>query len=103
MALEKTTDETMDDLRRFTAAHKYLEPTDRLLRRADLVKFAKYQPTIPEHEEMLTTAFDIVNGTKVIEVTPVEDNSGNRPASGKPAYAGAVHGGQNGEGEMKNV
>lgn len=71
-ALEETTDETMDDLRRFPVAHPVLEQTDRILRRADLVKFAKYQPTIPEHEETLAAAFEIVDRTKVVE-RPVEE------------------------------
>jgi hypothetical protein len=65
MSLEKTTDETMDDLRRFPAAYQVLEETDRILRRADLVKFAKYQPAVSEHEEMLAAAFDIIDKTKV--------------------------------------
>ncbi|MEK7249163.1 MAG: hypothetical protein AAB209_01950 [Bacteroidota bacterium] len=80
MSLEKTTDETMGDLRRFSVAHSILEQTESILRRADLVKFAKYQPLIPEHEEMLTIAFDIVDRTKVVEMpthptggTPVEN------------------------------
>ncbi len=73
MALEKTTDETMDDLRRFSNAHPVLEQTDRILRRADLVKFAKHQASIPEHEEMMTTAFEIVDKTKVVETAPVQE------------------------------
>lgn len=72
MSLEKTTDETMDDLRRFSAAHPILEQADRILRRADLVKFAKYQPSIPDHEEMLAVAFEIIDKTKVAEMAPVK-------------------------------
>jgi hypothetical protein len=67
MALEKTTDEIMDDLRRFSNAHPVLEQTDRILRRADLVKFAKHQASIPEHDETLAAAFEIVDKTKVVE------------------------------------
>lgn len=67
MSLEKTSDETIADLRRFAAAHPVLEQTDRILKRADLVKFAKYQPAIPEHEEMLTVAYEIIDKTRVIE------------------------------------
>lgn len=72
MSLEKTTDETMNDLRRFSAARPILEKADRILRNADLVKFAKYQPSIPEHEEMLTVAFEIIDRTKVVEVRQIE-------------------------------
>lgn len=66
-ALEKTTDETMDDLRRYAIAHPVLEQTDRILRRADLVKFAKHQASIPEHEETLAVAYEIIDKTKVVE------------------------------------
>lgn len=67
MALEKTTDEIMDDLRRFSATYPALEQTDRILRRADLVKFAKHQASIPEHEETLAVAYEIIDKTKVVE------------------------------------
>jgi hypothetical protein len=67
LSLEKTTDETLHDLQRFSVAHSVLPQTETLLRRADLVKFAKYQPTIAENEEMLALAFDIVERTKVVE------------------------------------
>lgn len=72
-ALEQTTDETMDNLRRYAAAHAVLEQTDRILRRADLVKFAKHQASIPEHEETLAVAFEIVEKTKLIEVPQAEE------------------------------
>lgn len=70
LSLEKTTDETLYDLRRFSVAHPVLPQTETLLRRADLVKFAKYQPTIAENEEMLALAFEIVDRTRVIERPP---------------------------------
>jgi hypothetical protein len=74
MALEKTTDEIMDDLRRFANAYPVLEQTDRVLRRADLVKFAKHEASIPEHEETLAAAFEIVDKTKVVELAePAEE------------------------------
>jgi hypothetical protein len=72
-ALEQTTDEAMDNLRRHAAAHAVLEQTDRILRRADLVKFAKHQASIPEHEETLAVAFEIVEKTKLIEVPQAEE------------------------------
>lgn len=72
MSLEKTTDETMNDLRRFWAARPILEKADRILRNADLVKFAKYQPSISEHEEMLAVAFEIIDRTKVVEARQIE-------------------------------
>ena len=66
MALEQTTDEIMDDLRRHVQLPDLLNETEGLLRRADLVKFAKYQPDIPEHEEMFSGALSIVDRTKAI-------------------------------------
>ncbi len=68
MALEKTTDEILDDLRRHPVAQSIFEQTGKLLRRADLVKFAKYEPSIPEHEEMLSGAFDIIEKTRMREL-----------------------------------
>lgn len=80
LSLEKTTDETLQDLQRFAVAQSVLPQTEVLLRRADLVKFAKYQPTIAENEAMLELAFDIVERTRVLErpaydahTTPQED------------------------------
>jgi hypothetical protein len=37
------------------------------------VKFAKHQASIPEHEETLAVAFEIVEKTKLIEVPQAEE------------------------------
>jgi hypothetical protein len=63
MALEQTTEEIMYALRKHQHAEPVWEETERILRRADLVKFAKYQPGISEHEEMFDIAMDIVDKT----------------------------------------
>ena len=47
--------------------------TEKILRRADLVKFAKYQPSIPEHEEMIVVVHDVVDRTKLAAMTPVTE------------------------------
>ena len=73
MALEQTTDEIMGDLRRHVQAPEVLSQTESLLRRADLVKFAKYQPGIPEHEKLMSDAFELVDKTKAIAHAPVAD------------------------------
>ncbi len=65
MALEQTTDEILVALRRFERGQGVLDKAETMLRRADLVKFAKHQPAIPEHEEMLVLAHDIIEMTKV--------------------------------------
>ena len=67
MALEQTTDEIMDDLRKHIQVAETLKQTESALRRADLVKFAKYTPAIAEHEELMSTAFEIVDKTRVID------------------------------------
>jgi hypothetical protein len=72
MALEQTTDETMEALQKHRHAEAIWEDTEEMLRLADLVKFAKYQPDIPEHEQTLQTAFDIVEKTRMVEPKPEE-------------------------------
>jgi hypothetical protein len=72
MALEQTTEEIMHALRKHQHAEAVWDETERLLRRADLVKFAKYQPGIVEHEEMFTVAMDIVDKTASVPAVPVE-------------------------------
>lgn len=67
MALEKTTDEILEDLQVVDIPQDVMNDTDRILRRADLVKFAKYLPAIPEHEEMLSVAYSIVEKTKAVQ------------------------------------
>jgi hypothetical protein len=72
MALERTTDEILDDLRRLRMPDDLIRKAESLLRRADLVKFAKHQPVVPEHEESLKAVYDFVERTKIVEepVTP---------------------------------
>lgn len=75
MALEQTTDEIMDALRKRVHAAPIREEAETALRRADLVKFAKHQPTVPEHEEMMVIAYDIVEKTRVVETRPEEKHA----------------------------
>lgn len=80
MALEQTTDEIMDGLRgaRFVPGD-VLQQVETMLRRADLVKFAKHQPGTQEHEEMLTLAYAMVDRTKLVEMTPVTNIESKAP------------------------
>lgn len=64
-ALEQTTDEILEGVKMFPLSANVLENLELMLRRADLVKFAKVVPGIPEHEEMMTVAYDIVDRTKL--------------------------------------
>jgi hypothetical protein len=65
-ALEQTTDEILAGVQLFPLPVDIPENLGRILRRADLVKFAKFVPGIPEHEEMMTIAYDIVDRTKLV-------------------------------------
>jgi len=67
-ALEKTTDEIMEDIQNYPGVNPAGNEIERVLRRADLVKFARFVPAVPDHEESLSTAFDIVEKTKLREV-----------------------------------
>ena len=70
MALEQTTDEIMYGLKRLYVKPAICGKVETLLQLSDLVKFAKYQPGISEHEVILSIAFDIVEATKAAEVKP---------------------------------
>lgn len=68
LALEMTTGEVMDQLKKFAIDKNIFTETERLLSDADLVKFAKYQPIASENELILPTARKIVEETKPVEV-----------------------------------
>jgi hypothetical protein len=76
MALERTTDEILEDLQRIRLTTELLGKTDRLLRRADLVKFAKHQPPTPEHDESLQIVYDVVERTRLAENAPAAGPGG---------------------------
>jgi hypothetical protein len=73
MALEETTDEILAGLRSKQLGDGVMAETEKILKRADLVKFAKYQPGIPEHEEMMVVVHDIVDKTKPVAMTPAPE------------------------------
>ena len=70
-ALEETTDEILDGLAGVQIQGDVLRAVEKILRRADLVKFAKAQPGIPEHEEMIVITGDAVDRTKLVPPTEV--------------------------------
>jgi hypothetical protein len=71
MALEETTDEILDGLGKLRMSEDLLGRGSEILRRADLVKFAKHQPGVTEHEETLKFVYEFVDRTKITEMTPV--------------------------------
>lgn len=80
LALEQTTFETLQALRFKAIAPETREKLKYLLELADLVKFAKFIPIESDHHQMLQTAFDFVNETK-LETTPtIESTPTNNPS-----------------------
>lgn len=69
-ALEETTDEIIGGLQRVPVRQQVLQEMEKVLRRADLVKFAKHQPALSEHEEMMTVAYAVVEMTKAVQPQP---------------------------------
>ncbi len=70
LALEQTTEEIATALERTPGTEGVREETLRVLRLADLVKFAKFQPGPAEHEDALGVAYDIVQKTIPAQVPP---------------------------------
>jgi hypothetical protein len=82
-AMEETSDEILTGMRQRRFPAPMLDQTERILRRADLVKFAKYQPEASENEEMFTVVGEIVEKTKIVQMSPAA------PSTQKAeAYAG---------------
>jgi len=64
-ALEMTSGEAVDELRRKRGTKTIIDLTHDFLNNADLVKFAKYQPLASVNEEMMTQAEKIVKKTRI--------------------------------------
>ena len=62
-ALELTTSEQMQQLKRVSSAENILSMTNEFLNNADLVKFAKFIPLASVNEAMMKQAKEIVNNT----------------------------------------
>ncbi len=79
LALEMTSDEIMQQLKRIPEAEALLKEIDTFFLTADLVKFAKYQATPAEHERELKWAYDIVRSMipRPKEPQPEEEVSQN--------------------------
>ncbi len=75
-ALEETTDEIMEGLRKLRPGAELLHSTESVLRVADLVKFAKHAPTMSEHEQAMDAVYVFVDRTKIVDMTPVATEKG---------------------------
>lgn len=62
---EKTSDETLREMKPLIDKDLYGR-LSKMLQLADLVKFAKWHTTPDENEQALTTAYDFVNETKIV-------------------------------------
>jgi len=72
-ALELTTSEQMNQLKKVPSAKGILKITSEFLSNADLVKFAKFEPIPSVNEAMMTQAKDIVTQTRTDEQAKVEE------------------------------
>jgi len=80
MALEQTTDEILSELRRHPTAEEVWGETGEVLRRADMVKFARHMPSMSDHEKAMETARNIVERTRVKEPSfPASQGKENEP------------------------
>jgi len=75
-ALEETTDEIVAGLSQQKVDGPVVASAESILRRADLAKFAKYQPVMAEHEESMAGVYGIIDRTRAIEMTPVSGQEG---------------------------
>lgn len=76
-ALELTTSEQMQQLKRVPSAENILNTTNEFLNNADLVKFAKFIPLPSVNEAMMNQAKEIVNSTIPKEPVQVEEEVQN--------------------------
>lgn len=72
-ALELTTSEQMQKLKKVSSAESILSTTNEFLNNADLVKFAKFQPLPSVNETMMKQAKEIVTQTISNEQVQVEE------------------------------
>lgn len=71
---EKTSDETLQALKPILNEQRELHASlSKVLRLADLVKFAKWQATPDENEQALHIAYEFVNETKPVAAEPKEE------------------------------
>ena len=69
---EKTSDETLRAMKPLIEKELFAK-LSKMLQLADLVKFAKWHTTPDENESALSTAYDFVNSTKIVN----DENDGN--------------------------
>ena len=68
---EKTSDETLHEMKPLIEKELFSK-LSKMLQLADLVKFAKWHTTPDENEQALSTAYEFVNSTKIVEPENLE-------------------------------
>ena len=76
-APEMTTDEILDELAKFVSNPGAVDKLKGMMQLADLVKFAKAQPTPLENDLSLNHCIDFVSETKPVVIEPKEDEKKN--------------------------
>ncbi|MGK9368554.1 hypothetical protein ACSSWA_06615 [Melioribacter sp. Ez-97] len=71
-ALEQTTSEIIDELRKSNDGGKIIDTSERFFNNADMVKFAKFEPLPEVNEEMMKQAYEIVERTAYYPQKEVE-------------------------------
>jgi hypothetical protein len=94
-ALEQTSPETITALALHGIAPQSIEGIERMMRIADMTKFAKYQPAAMEHEDAMDVVIGFINDTaprqqsSAGEAPPRDPN--DREETYQPAGAGRKH------------
>jgi hypothetical protein len=76
-AMEQTSGEILSKLKGISQADFVYDNLKQILLIADFVKFAKYQPLPDENEVSMMNAYLFVNGTKIEELPPKEEDKEN--------------------------
>lgn len=82
-ALEMTTDEILEALNERKVNKEIVSKLGASLQLADLVKFAKAQPTALENDLSLSHCIDFVNETKEVDIAQGEKDQDNQPKTDK--------------------
>jgi hypothetical protein len=90
MALEETTAEIIEELRRMKLLPRIVGDVTEVLVRADLVKFAKHRPDIGEHDASMKAVYEVIERTKAApSALPPPDAEGSKRPSGAAPSADA--------------
>ena len=78
MALEETSQEILSAVQDLKLPPRVVERLENILRRADLVKFAKHRPELDEHDETMVAAREFVDRTRPVTLSPAQPAPGRK-------------------------